>query len=391
MIMTADRAAAIEPAVAPQSASQPAYAAHAVEGTAAALALISAHEHETAGLAFQRVAWLKPLYEDLAAERGAVPLAVAVTDVRSGGLAMLLPLLVTREGRRTVVSFASLGVSDYGAPLLGPQAPATREAATVLWATIRTALRGYDAVSLTNMPLDISGRQNPLTLLPRLLPSRHSGHALTLSTTVEALLASRGKKYRKEAERCTRLLAEKGTPEFRRAQTDAEIASAYATLQAQQRARHAARASDYRLDEPAYASFFEHALKNGTPTQTAHIFTLGAGGEAGAVLYGISSDATFTLLRISTAGEAWKRVSPGRLIVLDTMRYFLDHGVRTFDMGIGNYAFKEDFGASTDPLFDLVAPLSLRGLPQALTAVAKAQARRHPKLVDAAKRLMRRT
>ena len=364
------------------------YVAQRLDGSAAVLACIAAHEGVCSALAFQRSAWLKPLYESLAVDLGATALAVCVTDANSGELAVLLPLVITRHGRISVVSWAALGVSDYGAPLLGPKAPTNARDAAALWIAVKGALKGCDLIQLSNMPHEIDGRPNPFTLLRSQLPSRHASHALTLTATVETFLASRGKKYRKEAERCTRLLSEKGTPEFRRAQTDAEIGEAYNMLQEQQRQRHAAHASQYQLDQPAFAKFFETALRAGTPIHAAHVFTLKAGFETGAVLYGISHGSTFTLLRISTAGESWKRVSPGRLIVLDTMRYFLAHGVTTFDMGIGDYDFKHGFGVEARALVDVVAALSLRASPRAAGVRAKAKARQHPRLVDAVKWVM---
>lgn len=367
------------------------YAAQRIDGTAAILNRIAALQDTCSTLAFQRLAWLTPLYESLAADLDAKPLAVEVTDATTGELAVLLPLVETREGGLEVVSWASLGVSDYGAPLLGPKTPANARDAEAMWAAVKRCLKGCDLVQLANMPDDIDGRPNPFALLKSRRPSRHARHALTLPGTVEQFLASRGKKYRKEAERCGRLLAEKGTPEFRRAETEPEISQAYAALQTQQHERHAARGSDYRLDQAAYARFFATALRHGTPLATAHIFTLKAGGETGAVLYGISHGSTFTLLRISTGGESWKRVSPGRLIVLDAMRYFLERGISTFDMGIGDYDFKQGFGIASEPLVDVVAALSLRGAPTVALARTKARARQYPGLVEAAKRVLGRT
>ena len=280
------------------------FAAQRIDGTQAVLALLNQYDGASAALAFQRLAWLKPLYETLAADVAAEPLAVCVTDAKSGELAAVLPLVVTREGRLSVVSWASLGVSDYGAPVLGPKAPVDPRACHALWTATKRALTGFDVLHLSNMPETIEGRVNPFAHLTSRRRSRHSRNAVTLSGSVEEFLASRGKKYRKEAERCTRLIAEKGTPEFARAENLEDITAAYATLAKQQRDRHQASGSDYRLDEAAYARFFEVALREGTPQHSAHIFTLRAGGETGAVLYGISNGSTFTLLRISTAGEA---------------------------------------------------------------------------------------
>lgn len=379
------------PAKAPATShSANTFVAQRADGAPDVLSLIAKYQDTSTAFAFQRLAWLKPLYETLAADLEAEPLAICVTDADSGELAALLPLLVTRRKRLAVVSWASLGVSDYGAPVLGPKAPVDSRGYEALWEATKRALDGFDLWHMSNTPETIEGRPNPFALSRSRIQSHHSRNAMALPGTVEEFLASRGKKYRKEAERCTRLLIEKGTPEFRRAETPDAIAAAYATLEAQQLDRHRARGSVYRLDETAFSRFYEVALREGTPQHSAHIFTLSAGGETGAVLYGISNGTAFTLLRISTAGEAWKRLSPGRLIVLETMRYFMARGITTFDMGIGDYEFKHGFGISSEPLFEVTTALSLRGLPKLMQTRAKSKLRQHPGLVAAVKRVLRR-
>ena len=69
------------------------------------------------------------------------------------------------------------------------------------------------------------------------------------------------------------------------------------------------------------------------------------------------------------------------------MRHFAGQGVRTFDMGIGDYAFKRGFGAQTQPLFDLVVPLTLKALPAAALFRAKGALRRNPRFKALADRL----
>lgn len=360
-----------------------------LEGADAILERLRVIEASAAtALAFQRLDWLTPLYKTLAQSMSADPIAVEITDAVSGDLALFLPLVRTRAGRLSVVSAASLGVSDYGGPILGPAAPMTAAAAATLVSVLRKVLTDDDLLELSNMPREICGRLNPLAFVRQATAAVHAGHALTIETTVEAMIAARGKKYRKESERCFRLLAEKGTPCCKRASTEPEVAHAYAILEAQQLSRRA-DGGDYVLDRPGYSKFYAEALRAGLEHGTAHIFTLKAGDETGAVLFGISHGSTFTLLRISTAqDEAWKRMSPGRLIVIETMRAFAAEGVTTFDMGIGSYAFKHGFGTEVRPLFDLVLPLSAKALPRAGLHRAKAKLRNHPRLMTAAKRLL---
>lgn len=336
---------------------------------------------------FQSGAWLGPLMATLAPAARAEPLCVVVTEAGTDRLALGLPLAVTREAGLSVASIASFGVSDYAASLIGPAAPETPDAAHELWATVTSRLAGVDLVRFTNMPARVAGRPNPLALLAGTSPSRHAAHSVTLDGTVEDFLRARGKKYRKEAERCYRLLDKAGAWRFRRAETETEIAAAYAALSVQQRARRERAGDTYLLDRPEYDAFYQRLACEGAASGFAHLFTLEIEGETVAALFGVTHAGAFTLLRISTAGEAWRQLSPGRLVVLEAMRLLLGRGIRSFDMGIGTYAFKEGLGAEAVPLADLTLALSLKAQPYALLARAKAKARDYPRLLDLAKRL----
>jgi CelD/BcsL family acetyltransferase involved in cellulose biosynthesis len=102
------------------------------------------------------------------------------------------------------------------------------------------------------------------------------------------------------------------------------------------------------------------------------LFAVESQGEIIATLFGIVHDGAFTLLRISTAGQAWGHLSPGRLIVVEAMKYFV-----AFDMGIGDYPFKRGFGVEDVPLYDLIVARDLLALPGALFHRLKGRLRRN--------------
>ncbi|MEQ1714190.1 MAG: GNAT family N-acetyltransferase, partial [Hyphomicrobium sp.] len=301
----------------------------------------------------------------------------------------LLPLVVAREGRPRVARFADIGVTDYRAPILGAAAPQDRNGQRALWREITRALSGKaDLVRFEAMPAEIGGRANPLAALPAATAARLTGMWTNVETTVEDFLRGRGKKYRKEAERCFRLLEKEGTPHFQRADTAEAIERAYAALQAQQSQRHGDTGNEhYVLDQPKYSEFYRDLLLAERDSGFAHIFTLEADGGIVAALMGVEQGGTFTALRISNGGPLWRHLSPGRLVVIEAMRHMVERGVRTFDLGAGDYPFKRGFGAAEIPLHDLVSALTTRGLPAVAAERSKAWLKRHPALADAAKRL----
>ncbi len=330
--------------------------------------------------AFQSLPWLTALFTELLPAAAAHPVLVEIRDGR-GVLVLMLPLMATFERGLNVLRVPSFGVSDYGGPILGPASECPG-----VWPAVRRALAGHDLLVVENMRSAMAGRINPLIAGPGTFASDHHRNAVTVIGTVEDFLRSLGKKYRKEAERCARLLAERGEPTFMRAETDAEIARVYATLEQQQAARRRETGGDYLLKRSEYSRFYRTLLANGCGDGTAHLFTLAAGGEIGACLLGITHGGTFKLLRISTAGGDWKRISPGRLVVIETMRHFLARGIATFDMGIGNYAFKQGFGIAPEPLVTLEAALTARALPR----VALNRTRRSMRNIAPLRRAVRR-
>src|SRR5690606_36251764 len=139
-------------------------------------------------------------------------------------------------------------------------------------------------ILLERMPATIGGRPNALVTRFGITPARHSGNVLVVSDTVEAYLRGRGKKFRKEAERCHRIWQKEEAPRFYRATTPEEIARVYSVLEEQQSARHAALGSKYVLDQPAYRAFYERLAMDGSEAELAALFALEARGEIIAAL-----------------------------------------------------------------------------------------------------------
>lgn len=341
---------------------------------------------------FQSAPWLDAIRRSQSRIGDAPMFAIEISDRASGALVALLPLTVAREGRLRVARFADIGVSDYRAAILGPMAPHDSAGRSALWRAIVQALAGRaDLIRFEAMPQSIAEKPNPLAALPDARRSRLTGMSVGIETTVEDFLRGRGKKYRKEAERCFRLLEKEGVPLFRRADTPDAIERAYAALEAQQSRRHGDAGSEtYVLDQPKFSEFYRDLLHAEMASGFARIFTLECDGRIVAVLMGVARGGTFTALRISNGGPDWRHLSPGRLVVIETMRHLVASGIRTFDLGAGDYPFKRGLGAEETPLFDLVAPVTIRGRPAAAADRLKAWLKQHPALADATKRLLRR-
>lgn len=322
---------------------------------------------------FQSRAWIDAIYRHLVPASGGTPLAVALRSPATTSLAGLMPLYVYQHNGLHIAKFADCGVTDYNALLVSETAPCSPAR---LLNILKPALSGVDVLLLERM---IVSPANPLSQHPAARPSRMSGNTLTIIDTVDDFIRSRGKKFRKEIERSFRVLETEGAWSFQRAETPTQIAEAMDVLERHQAERHAGTGNPYELAAPQFGAFYREIL-NASPN-LGHILTLSVNGKIIAALLGITHNGTFTLLRTANGGDAWRHVSPGRLIVIEAMRHFAAQGIKTFDMGIGDYAFKRGFGTKPIPLVDLVVPISWRAIPYVTTLRLKDRLRQNERLV----------
>ncbi|MBR2537510.1 MAG: GNAT family N-acetyltransferase [Hyphomicrobium sp.] len=348
-------------------------ALEAVQGTVASQSALTS-------TAFQSLNWLTVLFEELAPAHRAVPRVIIATERNTGDVALILPLLVRRKGLLRVAYFADLGVSNYGGPILGPALLKKSRSIRRAWRIVRKSLGNIDLLRLENMPAEIGQIANPLLTRSGLAPSRRQGAVVHIPGTVDDYIDSRGRTHRDALAKSWVLWRKKPSPQFQRAETPEQTAYAYSIL-SEQRGQPLANTNTHaQIKQLAQDQFFERIAIDGSEAGLAHLFTLNAAGETIATLFGVEHDGTFTILRMSDAGTAWSQLAPEQLITTEVMRYFVERGVRRFDLGRDDHPFKSGFGADEVPLYDLIIARDLAALPRAAFHRAKGRVRKSQRL-----------
>lgn len=341
-----------------------------------------------AGTPFQEKPWLDAWYAALRERPGLTPLLVTARDAASREVAVRLPLVLQRVGRRCSIGFADLDLTDYNAPALGPAAPRDAEGAAALWKAIRKALPRADLVRLTKMPLTLRGRPNPLALLPKAQPCALNGNVVVTGEDWDGWRRGLEKTVRKELERSWRVFSREPETSFEIV-TDPEKAQRIVdAMEHQQEIRMRAKGADYALDDPDFARFYRTLIERSLGSGEVLVSALMAGDEVVASLLGIRDAETYVMIRISNASGRWSNCSPGRLIIERTMAALHAEGCRSFDFSIGNYDYKRRFGVTPIPLVDLTESLGLAGIPATLRAAAAGGLRRYPDLDRKARNLI---
>lgn len=331
-----------------------------------------------AATVFQGRAWLAAWYATVGSKPGIEPLILDLREATTDRPLLFFPLIVLREGRRRVVTFADHGLSDYNGPVIARTGilPSTKE----LWAAIRSALPPADIVRLEKMPLAIDGVRNPLADIAGVRPSRLQGNVITIDGTWEAYLKSLERTFRKELGRSLRVFERHEGARFERI-VDADRARyIIAQLEKLQSERIRDLGLIYTLDEADSAALYRRLVEDNIAQGRAILTALTVGDEVVAALLAIADKSRYAMVRLGTAGGAWRTASPGRLVIERTMHTLYTEGRRSFDFTTGDYAYKRRLGVKPVELVELTKMLSLAGTVQTLVARTKGTLRRYPRL-----------
>jgi len=334
--------------------------------------------------AFQHGYWLGAWYE---AFHDLAPLIAVISDAATGKEIAVVPMTShIRRGIR-VVEFADLGVSDNNAPILALDAALDGAAMDMIGKALVDALCAlpdrFDLLRLRKMPAHVGGKPNPLVSLGRVGSSSLNGNLVLTGDSYDDYQASI---KRMQMPRCWRVFGRHAGARFEIA---TDVTRAYELLDvmdAQQQARMRKLGSRFVLNDDTHARFYREVARQGVADGYAVVSALVCDEGVVATTLGVRHGATYFLLRISHAGDAWSSCSPGLLVTERTMAALHAQGVRRFDLSIGNQDYKRRFGAEPVPLTDVSVALSWRGAPYAWRDHAAQGLRRHPRLAAVAAR-----
>jgi CelD/BcsL family acetyltransferase involved in cellulose biosynthesis len=329
---------------------------------------------------FQHKRWFDAWY---GAFNSVSPLIAMIYDAATHREVALVPLVRRIQRGIRLVEFADLDLTDYNAPLLGPDAPGDEAGECALCQALIAALRrlpeGADLLRMQKMPAFIGGRPNPFASLGRMGSCSLNGNLVETDDDFDAYRTSIKKM---QLPRSWRVFNRYPGATFEIVDDVDEALKLLDLMDTQQHARMQRLGLPFNLNEGARAKFYRNLVANGLEEGFAVVSSLKCNEGIVATVLGIRQEKTFIFLRISNAGRRWSHCSPSRLIVERTMAALHQDGVRTFDLSVGNYAFKRRFGAVSLPLTDVSIALGWRGIPYALRDHSAQRLRRYPWLAE---------
>jgi CelD/BcsL family acetyltransferase involved in cellulose biosynthesis len=336
------------------------------------------HWRGHARLAVTRDVGLATPYQTLGWQRAALatldgtsrPLLVTLRD-RRGRTAGLLPLVVTRQAGVAVATFPGGKHANYNMGLFASEAmdTLTPERLSAVLAAVAAEAR-VDLFVFRNQPMAWQGVGNPMVRLPRQASASGAWRA-DLIPDADAFVASlMSSESRKKLRHKERKLSEIGPLAYVEAATPAEARTLLDAFLAQKKARFTAMGIANPFDQADALAFLDMAavapLADGPPAPVS-LFGLKVGERIAAVFGGVIHGGRFSGMFTSfDAAADLARFSPGDLLILHLVRTMCARGLKSFDLGVGDAAYKSDYCPIREELFDSFLPMTAKGQVAAL-------------------------
>jgi CelD/BcsL family acetyltransferase involved in cellulose biosynthesis len=319
------------------------------------------HEPSRAPTPFQVQSFLAAWYQNLGAADGVEPVIMEIVTSDTGRPVALFPLIRRKVSGMWEISFADLEVMDNGAPLIGPEFPYEPEAFAMMWRAMTQALPPADVLRLEKIPPRLGAHANPLAGLPGGFGSALTQNQIVTGDDLESYFATRTTKFNKEQRRVWRVFLRNDGAQFEMVEDLDRALALFEQLERLQSFRLRELGYSYRLDEPRYRAFFRQLITEGLRDGSIRFGALTAGDSLVGGLICITNGTSYAFTRICFAPGHWTACSPGRLVLEQTMIALHIEGARDFDLSVGDFAYKGDFGVVPYALTNIVSALSWRG------------------------------
>lgn len=329
---------------------------------------------------YQRFDWIQAYVESCAAAEGFSPRILVFRD-GAGRAVLLLPLAVKRQGGLCVARLIGGKQANFGLPVWASETAPNPLELRALLRDVGARQLCLDAYLFANLPRSWRGFANPLADGGR--PSPSDGYRLALDADPQATLKrAYGADARKKLRSKERKLAELGEVRHIVASDPGEVERILQAFLDQKQERFEQLRIANPFADPATREFLRAGclagLARGAPAIELH--ALAAGERIVATFGGAVDRARFCGMFTSfdTAPEA-ARSSPSELLLMRVIEAQCREGRTTFDLGVGEAAYKDSVCDAVEPLVDVTLGVSARGRLLALAANGLSRAKRFVK------------
>jgi CelD/BcsL family acetyltransferase involved in cellulose biosynthesis len=333
---------------------------------------------------FQSMAFLDSFYSTMPA--GCQDLLVRLARRSDGRTVLIMPLLMRSARGLRRIEAADLGLSDYVAPMVAPDFRPTALEATSILSDIKRILPAADLLSLKKMPAMLGGEiANPFVHPEDGADMGITTKLFPLQEGAGGLPPFRKTKYYKEGMRNYRRLTETCRDvHFHIAANADEANRQFDALLKHRRARAAELQRDDALLDPHVQRFYRGLFVHGIDAGEILFGALYADGQCIATDLGLIHQGTHHGILTSMTDGPLRRFSPGTIAFLLILDESAARGLERYDLGVGEFAYKERLKGEAVTLYEhheALSPLGWLGVADArLRQQVRLGVRRFPHL-----------
>ncbi|MEI2301565.1 GNAT family N-acetyltransferase [Ensifer sp. MJa1] len=291
-----------------------------------------------------------------------------------GVLLLILPLELERGRLSRIARLIGTEHSNLNTGLFAADASSvmTPALAKGLAAEIRSALSGLaDVVMLDKIPGEWRGDASPFATLSS-IANQNASFQLPLLGSIQLTLAQiNAKRRRKKMRISERRLAAMGGYDYVISRSADEASSLLDTFFRQKATRFETLGLPDVFQQAETQAFFQAlAAQQGDGAELMELNAIRLTGDNDgrvAAVAGLSRKADHVICQFGSIDEALAGdASPGELLFYRMIERLSSQGVRLFDFGVGDQAYKRSWCTIETPLRDIVLPITLAGQLAAL-------------------------
>jgi len=298
--------------------------------------------------AFQSREFLEVWTATIGRARNAQCFLVVVTDA-DGEPVLYLPLAIeTRFGVR-ILRFMDAGVVDLNAPILVAGRDLTRGEFLDVWSRMLSLLPAIDVLELQKMPATVGAAHNPLTYLA-CRPYRFSGNTVDLGQWRDVVARPSTVRVHRKLRRHLRRLSEVQPTAFLMNPSGAqwhEVMDRLTEVKRKQYLRTTAR--DF-FAAPGVLDFYREIAAPERLGRISHLSALTSGRNIVAAHLGFIGRDRFYYVLPGFDTE-YRSFAVGLILLERLMEQCVEQNYQTFDLGEGDYSYKETWTTHRAPLW----------------------------------------
>ena len=216
-----------------------------------------------------------------------------------------------------------------------------------------------------------------LTQLPT-QPSPSLLHGTSLPASSEAIVASMSGDSKKRMRWRMRKLEDVGPISFMHSRSHDEIVAVIEAFRRQKKVRIDAMGVSAGFDIDLVAAFMEEAALSQEPG--IELYALKAGEQIVAMYGGVSHAGAFhAMVNSFDTDPEISRTSPGELVTIHLLQALCNQGLKEFDLGVGEAAYKDKWCDRHEALVDSFIGVTAKGKAYALAQSTKQSLKRNIK------------